>query len=195
MNEMWNKRYAQEEYVYGKEPNEFFKQELEQLSPGNILLPAEGEGRNAVFAAQLGWKVNAFDSSYEAFRKAQKLAQEKKVRIHYFIDAFEEVLLPEDIFDLIGLFYVHTQNRRNNHQQIISYLKPNGILLLEAFTKKQINNNTGGPQKKEMLFSVEELKEDFSSLSELKIWEEERFLNEGEDHAGIANIVRVIGRK
>ncbi len=39
----WDERYAQDEYVYGKQPNEFFRQQLQPLRPGKILLPAEGE--------------------------------------------------------------------------------------------------------------------------------------------------------
>jgi hypothetical protein len=63
MNNFWDERYADEEYVYGTTPNQYFKQELEKLTPGKILLPGEGEGRNAVFAATQGWKVTARSKS------------------------------------------------------------------------------------------------------------------------------------
>ena len=69
MKEFWNERYAAENYVYGTLPNTFFKYELSRLRPGKILLPAEGEGRNAVYAAEQGWDVYAFDYSHEAKRK------------------------------------------------------------------------------------------------------------------------------
>lgn len=46
--------------AYGTEPNAFFKAQLDQLTPGRLLLPAEGEGRNAVYAAKKGWEVAAF---------------------------------------------------------------------------------------------------------------------------------------
>ena len=82
---MWNKRYAQKEYFYGKQPNEFFRKQLLKFPPGRILLPAEGEGRNAVFAALSGWDVVAFDTSTEAKKKAEKLAKENKVQISYSI--------------------------------------------------------------------------------------------------------------
>lgn len=61
MKEFWNQRFSQDEYVYGTEPNEYLKEKLSLLLGGDILLPAEGEGRNAVFAAKTGWKVTAFD--------------------------------------------------------------------------------------------------------------------------------------
>ena len=78
MKDFWNERYASTEYVYGKEPNQYFKQILCSLSPGKILLPAEGEGRNAVYAASLGWQVYAYDFSERAYKKAMALAAEKK---------------------------------------------------------------------------------------------------------------------
>ncbi|HRN48956.1 MAG TPA: hypothetical protein PKW69_13045, partial [Niabella sp.] len=61
MKEFWNDRYSREEYSYGQLPNEFLKETLQKLKPGKILFPAEGEGRNAVFAASLGWHADAFD--------------------------------------------------------------------------------------------------------------------------------------
>src|SRR5680860_1842183 len=85
MDDFWNERYGIEEYVYGTEPNQFYKELLKKLSPGKILFPAEGEGRNAVFAAQNGWDVTAFDSSTEGKKKAEKLAAAKGVSVKYII--------------------------------------------------------------------------------------------------------------
>lgn len=65
----WDERYKEKEYVYGISPNEFLKKELLKLKVGSILLPCEGEGRNAVFAAKNGWNVFAFDSSFEGKKK------------------------------------------------------------------------------------------------------------------------------
>lgn len=192
---MWNKRYAQEEYVYGKEPSAFFRQELLKYKPGKILLPAEGEGRNAVYAAKLGWDVYAFDSSSEAIKKAERLASEVGVKISYKLSSFENAEYPNDFFDVIGLFYAHTFSRSENHKILIDFLKPKGTVILEGFSKKQINNNSGGPPKVEMLFSNEELQGDFAELSELKIWEEKFHLNEGKHHQGISSVIRLIGQK
>ena len=192
---IWDQRYAREEYMYGKQPNEFFKDQLSNLRPGKILLPAEGEGRNAVFAAKLGWQVTAFDFSDEGKKKAEKLAKENKVEIDYRITSIEEAGFKENIFDLISLFFVHTMNRKNNHQKLMRFVKPGGTVLFEAFSKKQIKNITGGPPRLEMLFSKEELEGDFAGLSERKIWEDEVFLNEGKGHVGKSDVIRLIGKK
>jgi len=143
MIEMWNKRYAQSDFVYGKEPNQFFKEQIALLDPGKALFPAEGEGRNAVFASKMGWQAIAFDNSIEAKKKAKRLAEENQAEIDYFICSIKDSDFEEESFDLIVLIYVHTANRRIDHQKLIKYLKPGGKLVLEGFSKKQIHNSTG----------------------------------------------------
>ena len=195
MKELWNKRYAQTEFVYGTEPNEFFKQQLLKLTPGKILLPAEGEGRNAVFAAKAGWEVYAFDSSIEAKKKAEKLAKENNVRINYQLSPYEEADYLNSFFDAIAFIYAHSTTRSANHKKMIQLLKPNGTIILEGFSKKQIYNTSGGPKSIDMLFSKEELLSDFNSCTDLKIWEEDFELNESLRHSGKASVIRLIGRK
>lgn len=68
MKDFWNERYSHEKLAYGAEPNEFFRNQLQHLRPGKLLVPAEGEGRNAVYAAQQGWQVTAFDFSEAGYK-------------------------------------------------------------------------------------------------------------------------------
>jgi hypothetical protein len=51
MNSFWNERYSGREFVYGELPNVFFAETLSSFEPGTIILPCDGEGRNAVYAA------------------------------------------------------------------------------------------------------------------------------------------------
>ncbi len=97
MKSFWDERYAAPEYVYGETPNAFFKAQLEKLSPGRLLLPCEGEGRNAVFAAQMGWEVAAFDQSEMGRDKALRLAERKAVQINYQICDWSEASYPARI--------------------------------------------------------------------------------------------------
>jgi ubiquinone/menaquinone biosynthesis C-methylase UbiE len=197
MTEFWNERFGSEEYAYGTEPNQFYKEQLGKLVPGKILFPAEGEGRNAVYAATRGWLVTAFDPSIEGKRKAELLAQKNKVSINYLIDNYEFVNFPAESFDCIVLIFAHMHplKRKEYHQKLATFLKPEGILILEGFSKNQISNNSGGPRDINMLFSKEELKSDFGSFSELKINEDDALLNEGPFHNGIASVIRVSGVK
>ena len=66
---MWDERFSADHYVYGKEPNQFFKDQIEHLEPGKALFIGEGEGRNAVYAASKGWSVDAVDISAEAKKR------------------------------------------------------------------------------------------------------------------------------
>jgi len=195
MENMWDKRYSQEEYVYGKEPNFYFKEQLQNYKPGKILLPAEGEGRNAVFAALSGWEVTAFDNSKVGQEKALKLAEELKVKINYHIASYEDVSLAEESYDLIAFVYAHTSNREQVHNKMLRYLKPGGIVILEGFSKEQLRYNTGGPGNIDMLYSVDEIDLDFKILSEKKVWMEEIKLDDSAYHSGLASIVRLIGTK
>jgi SAM-dependent methyltransferase len=123
MSEFWNKRYALKEYVYGTEPNLFFKNQFIKLSPGKILFPAEGEGRNAVYAAKLGWDVYAFDSSTEAKKKAEWLAEENSVEIKYHVNDMETADYPLDFFDCIILIFAHFHPFERNyfHNKLLSF--------------------------------------------------------------------------
>jgi len=197
MNQFWNERFATEEYVYGTEPNLFYREQLEKLNPGKILFPAEGEGRNAVYAAMQDWKVTAFDPSTVAKTKAENLARQKNVEIYYRITDYENVSFSKESFDCLVLIYAHMHplKRKEYHKKLASFLKPGGTLILEGFSKKQIKNNTGGPRNVEMLFSEEELRNDFNFFSELSISETDVTLDEGAFHKGKASVIRVTGKK
>jgi hypothetical protein len=95
MSDAWterlNERYSGEQFAYGEQPNEFLKEQLGKLDIGTILFPAEGEGRNAVFAAKLGWNVLAFDISAEGKKKALQLAEANHETIDYQIGELESL--------------------------------------------------------------------------------------------------------
>jgi len=197
MKNFWNERYSKEAYAYGIIPNQFFKNEIKALPPGKLLLPAEGEGRNAVFAASIGWDVTAFDFSESALQKAEKLAKEKGVKINYFLSDFEKAQFENEYFDCISLTFVHppADKRQFFHKALIKHLKNGGKIILEGFSKKQINRSSGGPKNIEMLFSTEEIINDFSELMSHKITEEDVILKEGLFHNGLASVIRFTGQK
>lgn len=192
--DFWNDRYGQNEFIYGIYPNKFFKEQLNKLNAGTILLPAEGEGRNAVYAASQGWKVEAFDISTEGKEKASRLARDRNVSINYELTSILE--FKSDVkFDVIGLCYAHfpANIRIQAHHHLMQFLKPEGIVIFEAFAKAQLGKSSGGPRNEAMLFSIEEIKTEFSQL-DLKLLKEETIeLSEGNYHQGIAQVIRFVG--
>jgi SAM-dependent methyltransferase len=197
MSTFWDARYDTDVFVYGKEPNRFFASELGRIPPGKILLPGDGEGRNAVFAARQGWEVDAFDQSQVAMLKALSFATELGVRINYTSCELQEYPFRKGIYDAVGLIFFHVPPplRQLLHEQITKALKPGGKLILEAFHTSQLGNSTGGPQSTEMLFTAEILKKDFSSLKQELLEETELDLDEGPFHRGTVSLVRYIGTK
>ncbi|GAB4293839.1 MAG: class I SAM-dependent methyltransferase [Ignavibacteriaceae bacterium] len=193
----WDQRFSSEEYIYGEEPNEFFRDQLLHLPPGTILLPGEGEGRNAVFAAKTGWKVKAFDFSRQARKKALKLAEKHNVSVDYSISELSALKLKRESYDAAGLIFVHLHFsvRDSFHRKISDSLKPGGRVILEAFNKNQLGKSTGGPQNPEMLYSVDDIRNGFSDLKTLLLREEDINLNEGIHHSGIASVIRYVGEK
>lgn len=197
MKHFWDQRYAEEQYVYGKEPNVFFKQELDKLSPGRLLLPADGEGRNSVFAATQGWQVEAFDYSSSAQKKALQLAKEKKVSVHYTVSDIHTFDWPIERYDAIGLFFVHLprEDRIFLHTKVIQALKKGGTLILEAFSKEQLPLSSGGPKNPDMLFSAAILQNDFSAYTPDYLAQESVILEEGSYHSGRAEVIRMVIKK
>lgn len=197
MNNQWDLRFSGSEYVYGTDPNTFFAEQLESLSIGNILFPCEGEGRNAVYAASKGWNTVAFDGSFQGKVKAENLANEKKVDIHYVLGNAETIEFPKDSFDAIVLIFAHFPDaiRSTIHQKMLTWLKPGGTLILEAFNPLQIPYTSGGPKDISMLYTKQMMMSEFKDLSTIILSEEETALNEGPLHQGIAQVLRFVGRK
>jgi len=198
----WNDRYSSEEFAYGEDPNNYLKEQLEKLNPGAILFPAEGEGRNAIFAAKSGWKVSAFDISEEGKNKALKLAAANNVSIDYQVGELETLDFQEEQFDTIALIYAHfpAEIKSVIHKQLDKLLRKNGIVIFEAFSKKHIeylavNEKVGGPKDIESLFSIEEIQGDFSNYEIIILEEKEIELNEGLFHNGKGSVIRFIGKK
>lgn len=197
MQQFWEQRYDQPAHVYGKQPNAFFKAILDDHEPGKLLLPAEGEGRNAVYAARKGWIVDAFDFSANARKKALRLAEENGVMINYYVSSIEDFSFEANTYDMVGLCYVHAPPaiRTFLHRRVIESLKPEGQVVLEAFNKKQITLNSGGPKKEALLYDESIIKLDFADLSVVYLEALQEELSEGAYHKGLAEIIRFIGKK
>lgn len=197
MHNQWDYRYSSPEYIYGKEPNFFFKEFIDRYPSGKILLPAEGEGRNAVYAAKKGWQVDAFDTSREGMAKALRLASQHGVTINYFIhDIYKKSDLKDD-YDAIALIFahLHSSERRPVHRYLAGKLKKGGYLILNAFAREQLQLNTGGPKDIEMLYSLNEIKEDFNML-DILIAEHKRInLDEGRFHSGMSENILILAKK
>lgn len=194
----WNKRFAGDDYLFGTEPNDFFRAVIPPAKPGQTAFaPADGEGRNGVFLAGLGYDVTTLDVSELAVEKAQKLAKERGVSLRTEVGDIFEWDWPEAAFDLVAVSFMHffEAERRQFHASIVSALEPGGLLAFEGFHLDQIDFESGGPPNEDMLFTRDILAEDFSAFDTILLQQTRRTLAEGPRHRGEASTVQFLGRK
>lgn len=107
------------------------------------------------------------------------------------------LILPKYHFDAAALIFAHfpPENRKEIHQKIIESLKPGGVMILQGFTKEQLNQKSGGPNSADMLFDRQMLMEDFAQLTDLQIEEVTENLDEGKGHRGVSKLIQLKGKK
>lgn len=193
---MWNERYASQDFVYGTEPNAFLAQNA-GLLVGPILSIAEGEGRNAVFLASLGFDVLGVDSSDVGLAKAQQLAASRGVSIRTEVADLAIYKPPELSFGSVVSIFAHlpSELRRRLYPLLERCLRPGGLILLEAYTPAQLARDTGGPKDADMLMTCAKLEQEFPHCEVILSQEIEREVVEGKFHTGLASVVQFIARK
>ena len=198
--EFWNKRFDKEEFIFGKEPNEYLVLQAQAYLKSNqkVLCIADGEGRNGVWLAKQGMQVVGFDVSDIALQKAKQFAIDNQVEIAYSLSDTDGFDWQENAYDaVIGIFiqFAEPQMRARIFKQVHKALKPGGILILQGYTLKQLEYKTGGPSLKDHLYTediIRELAKEFQIL-DLRCYEQE--LNEGARHAGISALLGLVAKK
>lgn len=193
----WNERYSAPGFAYGTAPNDFIASVADRIPPGRVLSLAEGEGRNAVYLAALGYQVTGVDGSEVGLRKAGELAAARGVTIttvHADLSSFE---IGVEQWNGIIACYCHVPSalRIPLHQAAVRGLKPGGAFVLEAFSKEQPAYGTGGPQSPDMLMSLDDLKRELAGLEFAHAVRIEREVREGSGHTGLASVVQVLALK
>jgi SAM-dependent methyltransferase len=157
----WEERYATPEYIYGKEPVGFLKENVGLLPRGRAIVLAMGEGRNAVFLAEEGFEVEGCDISTNALEKARRLARERGVELRAFQADLEDYQLPRQSYDVVACFYYL---QRDLIPQMKRSLRPGGMIIMETYTKDNLRYGFSGPKNPEYLLDTNELLHLFSDL-------------------------------
>lgn len=192
----WDERYAQDGWAFGTDPNDFLRQEAHRIPRGRVLCLGEGEGRNAVFLAEKGYEVVGVDRSQVGMDKAQALAQERGVFIETVVSSIEDFDLVEGEWQGIVSIFFHLppELRKRVHLRVARGLAPGGILVLEAYTPKQLALGTGGPPHLERLPTLRDLEEELTGLEFLVARETEREVHEGRMHTGRGSVVQLVAK-
>ena len=194
----WDERYAATNYFYGTEPNDFVREQCRAIPKGgDVLCLGEGEGRNAVFLAQQGYRVVALDQSAIGLRKAQQLAAERGVRIDTVVANLDGYRMEPARWDGIVSIWCHLPAalRAAVHAQVVDGLKVGGVFLLEAYTPEQLKHGTGGPKDVALLPTLAELRRELAGLELVHAVELERVIHEGQGHDGLSAVVQIVARR
>ena len=194
----WEERFSGEEYIYGEEANKFLQEASRYLpASSEIAAYAEGEGRNAVFLAQQGHEVTAYDYAQAGLRKTEALAAKHGVRVKTAQVDLIEAELPVERYDAAVVIFGHFADEVKQHvlDSILGSLKPGGLLIMEVYEKEQIHRGTGGPKDVNWLYSATELLA-WSKRQQLRhFYTGEAERHEGRFHTGRCCVVQVVLQK
>lgn len=195
---MWNQKFDRQDYLYGTEPNDFLRAATQHLAlSSEVLCIAEGEGRNATFLAKLGHQVTAIDASDVGLNKAKQLAKKNKVNLKTIVADLADFEMGMSRWDAIIAIFCHLPPslRKQVNQKIVTALKPNGLFIAEAYSKKQLEHNTGGPKDLNLLMDLNQVKNELTGLDWLQASEIKREIIEGAGHTGLGEVIQLIGAK
>jgi SAM-dependent methyltransferase len=157
--EDWNARYARSELLWTAEPNRLFASEVESLEPRRALDLACGEGRNAVWLAERGWRTTGVDFSDVALAKAERLAASRGVAVEWVLADVLEHEPERGAYDLVAVLYLQLP-----HEELAQALRsaaaglaPGGTLLVLGHDRTNLTQGYGGPRYAAVLFTPEDV--------------------------------------
>lgn len=194
----WNARYAGEDYAYGTEPNDFLVAQAALLPAGlPVLCLADGEGRNGVWLAGRGFEVTSVDVAQQGLDKAQALAQRAGVSLRTVRTDVMQYELGENRWGAIVSIFLHLPQRARAAllARCVRALAPGGVLVFEAYGKRQPEFGTGGPPEPELLARLDDLIDELAGCEIVHRFDGVRAVHEGAHHSGDAHVVQVVARK
>ena len=158
-SEDWDARYEEVGLVWGPAPNRFVAAEIDGLAPGRALDLACGEGRNAIWLAERGWRVTAIDFSSVAVDRARRLAAERGVEIELLVGDVLDTTLEAGAYDLVLLAYLQLPpyERAAVLRTAAEAVRPGGTFLLVGHALRNHAEGCGGPTNPDLLWTVDEI--------------------------------------
>jgi SAM-dependent methyltransferase len=193
----WDERYSEPGFAYGTDPNDFLVSVADRIPPGPVLMLGEGEGRNAAYLAGRGHDVVAVDQSAAGLAKVRRLADERGVRVEtQQADLRDYPIRPGAWAGVVSIFcHLPPAIRVPLHAAVVRGLRPGGVFVLEAYTRRQCGRGTGGPADPEMMPFLDQLTAELAGLEFVLAQELEREVREGAYHTGLAAVVQLVARR
>jgi SAM-dependent methyltransferase len=198
-HETWNARFAGAEYLFGEAPNAFLTREARWITPrGSVLCVADGEGRNSVWLAEQGFAVTAFDFAENAVTKARALAAARGVAVDHRVDDVEHWPWNAARYDAVVAIFIQflpPDERERVFARMQAAVAPGGVFLLQGYRPEQVDYATGGPPRRDHMYTREFLAGLFRGFEILVLREYDAVIEEGRAHAGMSALVDFVARK
>jgi tellurite methyltransferase len=161
-------------------PADFLIENLNLLPRGRVLDVAMGEGRNSIYLARMGFRVEGVDISPDAIAQAQETAREAGFSIQVQVADLEKgYSIPREGYDVIICF---NYLQRSLIPMIKDGIRKGGLVVYETFIIDQVR--FGKPTNPNFLLKYNELLNFFRDFRCLR-YREGIF----EDRKAIASIV------
>ena len=197
--ETWNARYAIPDYLFGEAPNEFLVRAASQIKPrGTVLCVADGEGRNSVWLAEQGFAVTAFDFAENAIDKACGLAKRRRVSVDHRLSDLEHWDYEAARYDaLVAIFiqFLAPETRNALFDRMQSAVLPGGVFVLEGYRPEQVDYATGGPPRRDHMYTREWIEARFAGWEILSLDLYDVEIREGRAHSGMSALIDVVARR
>ena len=195
----WNQRYASEPHLFGQEPNEYLRTQAHHIAPGGrVLCVADGDGRNSVWLARQGLRVDAFDISDVGVARARQMAADAQVTVDYSVADCDQWPWPTASYDAVVAIFVQFADpamRERLFAHMVEALRPGGVLVLQGYTPRQLEYKTGGPPILSHLYTPELIRSAFAGLQIIELRDYEAVLSEGTQHRGPSALLGLVARK
>lgn len=132
----WEDIYQDQDEVWSRRPNPLLVREFASVTPGTALDLGCGEGGDAIWLAQQGWRVTAVDISATALRRAAARAAEAGI-VEGIVWAQHDLArsFPDGFFDLVSAQFFHTIVAATGERETVlrsaaGAVAPGGALLI-----------------------------------------------------------------
>jgi SAM-dependent methyltransferase len=195
----WEARFSVGEYLFGERPNAYLASKAALLGKGSRALSiADGEGRNSVWMAEQGLRVDAFDFSPTAVAKAERLAANRGVRVGFNVsETFAWSWTPSS-YDLVAAIFIQFASpaeRGRLFALIKRTLRLGGLLILQGYRQEQLKYGTGGPPEADHLYTEAMIRAALQDMDILELRCYDERVDEGKGHAGMSALMGAVARK
>lgn len=161
--EFWNERYGSVEQIWSGNPNRRLVERATDLDPGTALDIGCGEGADAIWLAERGWRVTALDVSTVALDRGAARAADIGDEVAQRISWLPADLLTWDPapaqFDLVSAQFIHLPQAplESLHRRLATAVRPGGSLLIVGHHPSDMDTTMGRPGHAGLMFTAEQV--------------------------------------